>query len=187
MALPGWYSLDSVARIHDTLEIAGFVLLGVLAIVEGFQFAYGHRKDILAITATNKQIEALQSWHMTPHEGDVLSKTLSPFQGQKAKVMCLSDPMSKDYASDIVDLLVALHWDLGPTPVFREFMVNGPDPIGIQVSINAKTNDVDLVAIRSTALVEAMFDLGLMKKREIFEDPQVDSDTIQISVCRRPK
>ena len=64
-------------------------------------------------------------------------------------------------------------------------MVNGRDPIGVQISMNAApSNDSDQRA--AYALVDALMDLGLMKKPEIIDDVQVPLDVIQISIYRKP-
>ncbi len=59
-ALPGWNSLESVARIHAWLEITGIVVLALLLLSQGLAFSYGLRKDVLAATAELSDTERLR-------------------------------------------------------------------------------------------------------------------------------
>jgi predicted Holliday junction resolvase-like endonuclease len=46
-SLPGWNSIDSTTRIHNFLEIAGIVFLGLLVLAESFAYRYGKQRDAL--------------------------------------------------------------------------------------------------------------------------------------------
>jgi hypothetical protein len=122
VTLPGWSSLDSVIRIHDILEISGFVLLGILAVVEGFQFVYGHRKDTLTAQiqqaeakVAENQIEALQARQagrtLSDQQKQSLIAALSPHRGQKVSVArIMGDGEAEPFANNFLDVFVASGW-----------------------------------------------------------------------------
>ncbi len=136
MSLPGWSSLSSITRIHDWLEISGFVLLGLLALLEALQFVYGHRKDTLQTETENRRIESLSNWHMTDKERAILTVALTPFAGQQAQVMTIADTRSREFANDLLDLLISLHWQMGTEPRIRDLMFNREVPFGIEIMVN---------------------------------------------------
>ena len=56
VTLPGWNSLESVARIHAWLEVTGIVILLLLLVSQGLAFSYSVRKDEL--TETTEKTDA---------------------------------------------------------------------------------------------------------------------------------
>jgi septal ring factor EnvC (AmiA/AmiB activator) len=49
LTFPGWNSIEAAARYHRGFEIAGFVALALLLLFEVLAYAYGNRKDAIAI------------------------------------------------------------------------------------------------------------------------------------------
>ena len=58
--LPGWNSLESVARWHAFFEVAGIVSLGALVLMEIGALTYGHRKEALAAAEADGRVEAVK-------------------------------------------------------------------------------------------------------------------------------
>ncbi len=58
--LPGWNSLESVARIHAWLEVTGIVILVLLLVSQGLAYSYGMRKDSLAQSTEQSDTERLR-------------------------------------------------------------------------------------------------------------------------------
>jgi hypothetical protein len=57
MILPGWDSLETVAKVHRFFEIGGIVCLGLLVLFEAFAYVYGHRLETLSAAAQQQRLK----------------------------------------------------------------------------------------------------------------------------------
>lgn len=97
-ALPGWNSLESVARIHAWLEITGIVVLALLLLSQGLAFTYGARKDVLQAVTENtdtvqlrKEMADSEARHKTK-EAQLQQQVFQADTQLERKLASLQDP-----------------------------------------------------------------------------------------------
>lgn len=181
--LLAWHSLDSVRRIHDIAEVIGVILFALLVLAEAIQIVYGRRERFLAAGVANRQVETLQTWHMSQEERATLTVALSPFRNQKvSSIFCITDSRSSEYANDLLDLLIGLHWDLGPNPNVEPIVFQRREDASIEVLVNDAQLANRTYPPVANVLVGALFKLRLTKRYALYRHRSIPADTIGILV-----
>jgi hypothetical protein len=136
---------------------------------------------------TSGEIEATKEWHLTPKERAVLTKAVAPYKGQKASIQSVDEPQSREFAEDLLEVLVKEGWDFGSKPmVSTANYEDAPAPIGVHLRISDKSEHVIFFRDATGALGGALFILDLMPPRAEFSDPSLPIETMVITVGKKP-
>jgi hypothetical protein len=186
----GWNSLESVSTIHRGLEIAGFVFLGLLLVSEVLAFVYGNRKDVLSEQVTTGQIETIRASQrprrLSDKQKQALIAALLPYKGEKVSVArIMGDGEAEPLANDFVDVFVRSGWSFRGKPEVVQ-SVYDKDPIGIEVTLNQGETQAGRILPGASALITSLAELGIIKGKDGFVNPETPSDLVEVRVGKRP-
>jgi hypothetical protein len=121
---------------------------------------------------------------LTDDQKRVLASALSSFQNQKIVIECdMNDADSVQFGTDFVNVFEAAGWSADNVRTVR-VMYPGPVPIGLDVLVNPET-DVAHIPAAVAALVSTLFELGIMKERNIRTDATVAIGAIRLRIGRK--
>lgn len=209
--LPGWNSLESVARIHAGLEITGIAVLVLLLLSQGLAFTYGARKDVLAAadatelqkdaarrqaelqqklveTDTKLQRESASSQppqgprHISMEQQQKLIEALAPFKGQKiTAVSVLGDDEGDGLAQDLLAVFNAAGWDHGTHDKVDHRFIT-PTPVGVMVAMNEVEANAGRFMPAIETLISVLQQTGIMSRNELLVNPEVPVGEINVIV-----
>lgn len=200
--LPGWDSLETVARIHRFFEVAGIVCLAGLVGAEVVAYIYGHRKDELLAAQQTARDSAIAERHQREMENakkqqDEASKKMSaleerqaprslstkqqqmivealrPHTGHVVSITMLGDAEAKAYAEQIIRSLSLAGWK----PAITFVGVMAPPDYGVICTVS------DQAGPAARALVSALQRAGI--KPEVRVEP-IQPDQIQLLIGLKP-
>ncbi len=207
--LPGWNSLESVARIHSWLEISGIALVVLLLVSQGLAFSYGVRKDTLAALDTTllRAKEAELQQKLTAADGALqhreapqqsgprrlsmeqqqrLVNILSAFKGQKVTTTSvIGDEEGDAFARDFQTVFAAAGWDHGTHDKVDHRYIT-PTPVGVMVAMNEGEANAGRFMPAIEALIGTLQQAGIMSRNELLVNSEVPVGEINLIVGYKP-
>jgi len=121
---------------------------------------------------------------LTDDQKRVLTRALSPFRNQKIAIESdMNDAESIEFATDFVNVFEAAGWSADNVGTVRA-MYTGSAPIGVDVLVNPET-DVAHIPAAVAALVSTLFELGIMRERNIGTDTTVAIGAMRLRTGRK--
>ncbi len=173
MTLPGWESLDSVRRLADFFQIAGFVALALLVVFEVLAHVYGHRMDALIehhqqtviadlqseLEKSSKKITTIEAHQypreLTANQREQIMSKLKPFAGNRISILGVGGPEASGFGQQILETVVRAGWHLdtislhrvGDTPK-KGLVFAVPDPLSMSPAESALVTAFNGVGIK---------------------------------------
>jgi len=120
---------------------------------------------------------------LSPAQGNALIQALSPFRGQKIRVVCgVNDVEACRFAEAFKAVFVASGWNCDGV---TQAAYIGSHPLGIEVTVNQAEGQAGRNPQPADRLMKALIVLGL-SGQEIFADPAVPARQIDFRVGRKP-
>jgi hypothetical protein len=120
---------------------------------------------------------------LSPAQGNALIQALSPFRGQKIRVVCtVNDLEGCRFAEAFKAVFVASGWDCDGV---NQAAYTGSQPVGIEVTVNQAEGLAGRVPQPADRLTKALVVLGI-SGQEIYVDPAVPARQIDFRVGRKP-
>jgi len=120
---------------------------------------------------------------LSPAQGNALIQALSPFRGQKIRVVCgVNDVEACRFAEAFKAVFVAAGWNCDGV---TQAAYIGSHPLGIEVTVNQAEGQAGRIPQPADRLMKALIVLGL-SGQEIFADPAVPARQIDFRVGRKP-
>jgi len=120
---------------------------------------------------------------LSPAQGHALIQALSPFRGQKIRVVCTAnDAEGCRFAEAFKAVFVASGWNCEGV---HQAAYTRSDPVGIEVTVNQAEGQAGRIPRPADMLIKALIVLGV-SGQEIFADPAVPAGQIDFRVGRRP-
>jgi hypothetical protein len=130
------------------------------------------------------ELEGQAPRRLTDDQRRALIRALSPFRNQKIVIeSAVNDAESVQFGSDFVNVFEAAGWSADNVGTVR-VMYAGSAPIGVDVLVNPET-DIAHIPAAVAALVSTLFELGLMKERNIRTDTTVAIGAIRLRTGRK--
>jgi len=116
-------------------------------------------------------------------QGNALIQALSPFRGQKIRVVCtVNDVEGCRFAEAFKAVFVASGWDCEGV---NQAAYTGKQPVGIEVTVNQAEGLAGRIPQPADRLTKALVVLGI-SGQEIYVDPAIPARRIDFRVGRRP-
>jgi len=124
--------------------------------------------------------------HLSSAQQGELIRTLSPFAGQKVQLSTMANSNEpKDFALDFISVFRGAKWDFGNT--IHYMAVAGPDPVGLQVSVNPQdANNQSAIAPAVDAMAAALVRMGLLPAPRIVAQAGTPVGTICVIIGVKP-
>jgi hypothetical protein len=123
--------------------------------------------------------------HLSPAQQEELIRTLSPYAGQKVELSTMANSNEpKDFTLDFVGVFRGAKWDFGNT--IHYMAIAGPDPVGLQVSVNPQDTNNQSVIAPAVAMAAALVRMGLLPAPRIIAQPGPPAGTIWVIVGVKP-
>jgi len=120
---------------------------------------------------------------LSPAQGNALIQGLSPFRGQKIRVVCIAnDPEGCRFAEAFKSVFVASGWNCEGV---NQVAYTGGHPVGIEATVNQAEAQAGRIPRAADRLLRALIILGL-SGQEIFVHPGVPAGQIEFRVGRPP-
>ena len=120
---------------------------------------------------------------LSPAQEHALKQALSPFRGQKIRVVCgVNDDEGCRFAEAFKAVFVASGWSCDGV---KEAAYTRSQPVGIEVTVNQAEGQAGRIPRPADRLIKALIVLGI-SGQEIFADPAVPAGQIDFRVGRKP-
>ena len=120
---------------------------------------------------------------LSPAQGNALIQALSPFRGQKVRVICgVNDAEGCRFAEAFKAVFVASGWNCDGV---TQAAYTRSHPVGIEVTVNQAEGQAGRIPQPAERLIKALIVLGI-SGQEIFADPAVPAGQIDFRVGRKP-
>ncbi len=120
---------------------------------------------------------------LSPAQGNALIQGLSPFRGQKVRVVCTAnDAEGCRFAEAFKAVFVASGWNCEGV---HQAAYTRSHPVGIEVTVNQAEGQAGRIPRPADMLIKALIVLGV-SGQEIFADPAVPAGQIDFRVGGRP-
>jgi hypothetical protein len=126
--------------------------------------------------------------HLSDGQKAALLAALKAFKGQKIDVVCLlGDSEGKAFALEFDAIFRAAGWDDGGGSGINQAVIDPPEPVGIEVTLNQAEVQAGRVPKSAVALLDTLMAVGLVNTRQMFMNPQSPGDRITFRVGRKPQ